>query len=54
MARKAKATTRKSPARKTTHKRGVMHRIPEEHHDRVIVYGGIIAIILMLLVSQMM
>jgi hypothetical protein len=46
----AKKAARKSTARKST-KKGLVHRIPEKHHDRVIVYGGIIAIVLMLLIS---
>lgn len=45
----AKKAVRKST--KKTVKRGLHHRIHEKHHDRVIVYGGLIAIVLMLLIS---
>jgi hypothetical protein len=41
----------KKASKKKVVKKGLHHRIPEKHHDRVIVYGGIIAIALMLLVS---
>jgi hypothetical protein len=41
----------KKAAKKKSTKKGLHHRIPEKHHDRVIVYGGLIAIALMLLVS---
>ena len=50
----AKKAVRKTSARRAPAKKGLYHRIPEKHHDRVIVYGGLLAIFLLLLVSQMM
>ncbi len=46
----AKRTVRKST--KKAVKKGIAHRIPEKHHNRVIVYGGLIAIALMILISS--
>ncbi|HRN96433.1 MAG TPA: hypothetical protein PLD54_03230 [Candidatus Levybacteria bacterium] len=48
----AKKVARKSTARRSPAKKGLHHRIPAKHHDRVIVYGGLIAIALMLLISS--
>jgi hypothetical protein len=42
---------KKAARKKSTAKKGLIHKIPAKHHDRVIVYGGLIAIALMLLVS---
>ncbi len=46
----AKRKTTRKATRKVTYK-GIAGRIPEKHHDRVIVYGGILAILLLLLVT---
>ncbi len=44
---------RKAPRKSTKgyQYKGIARHIPEKHHDRVIVYGGIFAIVLLLLIS---